>query len=47
MAPTYDDNQVIGQIDSGASWSGSTITYGFLDSGPTWDIGWAPGGGGA
>ncbi|MEM8685584.1 MAG: M10 family metallopeptidase, partial [Pseudomonadota bacterium] len=40
MAPTYDNNEVIGQIVSGAKWSGSNITYGFLQSSPSWDIGY-------
>ncbi len=40
MAPTYDNNQVIGQIVSGAQWSSSTITFGFLKSSPSWDIGY-------
>ena len=40
MAPTYDNNQVIGQIVSGAKWSTSTITFGFLKSSPSWDIGY-------
>ena len=40
MAPTFSDSQVIGQITSGASWTASTITFGFLDSGPVWDVGW-------
>ncbi|GBE42298.1 serralysin C precursor [bacterium BMS3Bbin10] len=40
MAPTYTNQQVIGQIDSGAQWSGNQITYGFLQSSPSWDIGY-------
>ena len=40
MAPTFTDTQVISQIDSGRSWSGSTITFGFLQSAPSWDIGY-------
>ena len=40
MAPTYDNGQVIGQIVSGAKWSGSQITFGFLQSSPSWDIGY-------
>ncbi|MDA4846239.1 M10 family metallopeptidase [Hoeflea poritis] len=35
-APTFTDAQVINQIDSGYKWSGSQISYGFLNSGPSW-----------
>ena len=38
--PIYTNQQVIGQLDSGYQWSGSQITYGFLQSAPTWDIGY-------
>ena len=40
MAPIFNDTQVIGQINSGAKWNGSTISYGFLQSSPYWDIGY-------
>ena len=40
MAPIYDDSQIIGQIDSGRQWSGNQITFGFLQSAPSWDIGY-------
>ena len=40
MAPFYNDSQVIGQIDSGRAWSGGTITFGFLQSAPSWDMGY-------
>ncbi len=36
----YTDSQVISQIDSNSTWSGSTISYGFLTSSPSWDIGY-------
>ena len=36
-APWFNDSQVISQINSGASWSSSNITYGFLQSAPYWD----------
>ncbi|WP_136661323.1 M10 family metallopeptidase, partial [Nitratireductor sp. XY-223] len=38
-APTFTDAQVINQINSGYSWSGSQISYGFLNSGPSWAYG--------
>nr|WP_319385643.1 M10 family metallopeptidase C-terminal domain-containing protein [uncultured Roseibium sp.] len=40
QAPTYDNNQVVGQIDSGREWNSNTITYGFLQSSPSWGIGY-------
>ena len=40
MAPTFTNEQVVGQINSGASWTGSSISYGFLQSAPSWDIGY-------
>ena len=40
MAPTYSDAQVIGQISSGAKWSGSQISFGFLQSAPSWTMGY-------
>ncbi len=39
MAPFFNDDQVIGQIDSGRAWSGSTISYGFPNSAPSWTLG--------
>ncbi|MEX3011303.1 M10 family metallopeptidase [Hoeflea sp. TYP-13] len=35
-APTFNNDQVISQINSGYKWSGSQITYGFPGSAPTW-----------
>ena len=40
MAPTYTDAQVVNQIDSGAQWTTSTITFGFLQTAPSWDAGY-------
>lgn len=40
MAPVYSNQQVIGQINSGAKWVGNQLTYGFLQSSPSWDIGY-------
>ena len=37
-APTFTDAQVINQIDSGYKWTGQ-ISYGFLNSGPSWAYG--------
>ena len=40
MPPVFTDAQVIGQINSGAKWSGSLFTYGFLQTSPSWDVGY-------
>ena len=40
MPPVYSNAQVIDQIDSGSKWSGSQISYGFLVSAPSWDMGY-------
>ncbi|MEM1049402.1 MAG: M10 family metallopeptidase C-terminal domain-containing protein [Pseudomonadota bacterium] len=37
-APWFSDGQVIGQLNSNSTWSGSTISYGFLQSVPWWDV---------
>lgn len=38
-APTFNNDQVINQIDSGSAWSGSTINFGFLTGDPGWTQG--------
>lgn len=37
-APSFDNNQVIGQLNSGNSWGAGTITFSFLQSVPWWDV---------
>ena len=39
MAPVYTNEQVIAQLDSGYSWTGSTITYGFPTVPEAWSMG--------
>ena len=40
----YSNQQVIGQINSGAKWLGSQLTFGFLQSAPSWNTGYEGGG---
>ena len=39
-SPTFSNSQVIGQISSSSVWSGNSISFGFLQSSPSWDIGY-------
>ncbi|MEM8811160.1 MAG: M10 family metallopeptidase C-terminal domain-containing protein [Pseudomonadota bacterium] len=38
QAPYFNDSQVVGQLNSGATWSGSSISYSFLQTSPWWDV---------
>ncbi len=39
MPPVYTNDQIIAQLDSGYSWTGTTVTYGFPTVAEAWSLG--------